>query len=63
MIFIIGFVIAMLLVILVSEEERLGEDNERAWINYLADVSRRRKATLKPGRACRYSRSVWIPGK
>lgn len=35
-------------------------DNERNWINYLADQSRARKA---PGmrRACRYVRAGWRP--
>lgn len=56
----IGFVIAMTLVLLLSEEGWLGEDNERVWINHIADQSRQRKT---PGsrRACRYVRAGWRP--
>lgn len=50
---VIGFVIAMALVLLGSEEGWLGEDNERAWINHLADESRKRKPQ-GARRRCRY---------
>lgn len=49
----IGALIAFLIVIAFSENERLGEDNERAWINHLADESKRKKH----GRAHKYSRA------
>lgn len=53
---IIGFVIAIVLAIALAEDERLGEDNERAWINHLADESKR----TRHGRAHKYSRAgVW----
>lgn len=41
---ILGALIALILVVLAARPEMLGEDNERAWINYLADESRKRKA-------------------
>ena len=50
---IIGAVIAVLIVLVLAEDERLGEDNERAWVNYLADESKRKKQ----GRAHKYSRA------
>lgn len=57
---VIGFAIAMILVLALSEDERLGQDNERVWINHLADQSRKRKA---PGsrRPCRYVEAGWRP--
>lgn len=56
---IIAFVIGMILLILLAEDERLGEDNERVWVNHLADESRKRKA---PGtrRPCRYVRAGYV---
>lgn len=50
---IIGAVIALLIVLALAEDERLGEDNERAWINHLADESKRKKQ----GRRHKYSRA------
>lgn len=50
---IIGLVIAVALVLAQAEDERLGEDSERAWINHLADESKR----TKHGRAHKYSRA------
>ena len=58
---VIGFVIAMALVLLGSEEGWLGEDNERAWINHLADESRKRKPQ-GARRRCRYAQTGWRPG-
>ena len=58
---IIGFVIAMILVLLGSEEGWLGQDQERAWINYLADRSRKRKPH-GTRRRCRYAQTGWRPG-
>ena len=58
---IIGFVIAMILVLLGSEEGWLGQDQERAWINYLADRSRERK-DQGTRRRCRYAQTGWRPG-
>lgn len=57
---IIGALLALILVLIASRAEKLGEDNERAWINYLADESRRRKAqgTRRP---CRYVQAGWRP--
>lgn len=52
---IIGAVIACLIVLALAEDERLGEDNERAWINHLADESKRKKH----GRAHRYSKAFY----
>ena len=50
---IIGLVIAVLIVLAMAEAEELGADNERAWINYLADQSKRTKL----GRKHKYSRA------
>lgn len=50
---IIGFVIAVLLVMALAEDAELGADNERAWVNHLADESKRREH----GRAHKYSRA------
>ena len=52
---IFGALIALILVVLAARPEVLGEDNERVWVNHLADESRKRKA---PGtrRPCRYVR-------
>ena len=59
---IIGAVIALILVVLAAHADELGEDNERVWVNHLADESRKRKA---PGarRPCRYVRAGWRPGQ
>lgn len=59
---IVGFVIAMVLLLLGSEEGWLGEDNQRAWINHLADESRKRKPQ-GTRRRCRYARTGWRPEK
>lgn len=56
---IIGFVIALGLVLLGAEDGWLGEDNERAWINFLADQSRKGKS--QGARRCRYSQAGWRP--
>lgn len=40
---IIGFVIAMILLMLAAENETLADMAERRWINYLADQSRKNK--------------------
>lgn len=57
---IFGALIALILVVLAARDEELGEDNERVWVNHLADESRKRKA---PGlrRACRYIQAGWRP--
>jgi len=57
---IFGSLIALILVVLAAHAEKLGEDNERAWINYLADESRKRKVqgTRRP---CRYVQAGWRP--
>lgn len=39
----IGFVIALLLALLAAEDGWLGQDSERAWVNHLADQSRRNR--------------------
>lgn len=39
----IGFVIALLLALLAAEDGWLGQDSERAWVNHLADQSRKKK--------------------
>jgi hypothetical protein len=57
---IIGAVIALALVVLAARAEKLGEDNERVWINYLADESRKRK-TQGTRRPCRYVQAGWRP--
>lgn len=41
---IVGFLIAMILLFSLAEDGWLGQDQERVWINYLAD--RNRKAGL-----------------
>ena len=59
---IIGFVIAVILVILGARPETLAEYSERVNVNRLADQSRARKApTVRM--ACRYVRAGWRPGK
>lgn len=57
---IVGALIALILVLIASRAEKLGGDNERAWINYLADESRKRKVqgTRSP---CRYVQAGWRP--
>lgn len=55
---IIGFVIAVILLLLAAQDERLGEDNERVWVNHLADESRKRKAQ-GARRPCRYVQAGW----
>ncbi|MBQ1791266.1 MAG: hypothetical protein II008_13900 [Oscillospiraceae bacterium] len=59
---IFGALIALILVVLAARPELLGEDNERVWVNHLADESRKRKA---PGtrRPCRYVQAGWRPGQ
>ena len=49
----IGFVIALLLALLAAEDGWLGQDSERAWVNHLADQSRRSR---KRGRVQKYSK-------
>ena len=57
---IFGALIALILVVLAARDEVLGADNERVWVNHLADESRKRKA---PGarRPCRYVQAGWRP--
>ena len=50
----IGFVIALLLALLAAEDGWLGQDSERAWVNHLADQSRRDR---KRGRIQKYSKA------
>ena len=59
---IVGFVIAMILLMALAEQETLAEYSDRMAINRLADRSRKRKA---PGlrRPCRYAQAGWRPGK
>ena len=59
---IIAGVLAFGLIALAARPEMLGEDNERVWVNHLADESRKRKA---PGtrRPCRYVQAGWRPGQ
>lgn len=59
---IFGALIALILVVLAARPEMLGEDNERVWVNHLADESRKRKS---PGarRTCRYVQAGWRPGQ
>lgn len=59
---IFGALIALGLVVLASHAEVLGEDNERVWVNHLADESRKRKAPTAR-RRCRYSMAMYRPGK
>ena len=56
---IFGALIALILVVLAARDEVLGEDNERVWVNHLADESRKRKA---PGarRPCRYVQAGYV---
>ena len=46
----IGFVIALALAMLAAEDGWLGQDSERAWVNRLADESRRRARRAGPAR-------------
>lgn len=57
---IIGAVIALGLVVMAARAEKLGEDNERAWVNHLADESRKRKVQ-GARRPCRYVQAGWRP--
>lgn len=57
---IIGFILAVALCVAAAVPERLGEDNERAWINHLADRSRARGGKR---RRCRYVRAGIIQSK
>ena len=54
---IIAFVIGMILLILLAEDESLGADNERVWVNRLADQSRARGSQR---RRCRYVRAGYV---
>ncbi len=56
---IFGALIALILVVLAARDEVLGENNERVWVNHLADESRKRKA---PGarRPCRYVKAGYV---
>ena len=61
---IFGAVIALILVVLAARDEELGEDSERAWVNRLADESRRRARRGKmPRQRQRYTRAGWRPGE
>lgn len=53
MLLIMAFVLAVLIVVAFSEEEGLEDMRDRAWVNRLADESKRRKH----GRAHKYSRA------
>lgn len=57
---IFGALIALILVVLAARDEVLGEDNERVWVNHLADESRKRKAQ-GARRRCRYVQAGWRP--
>ena len=59
---IIAALIVFGLIALGARAEEVGEDNERVWVNHLADESRKRKA---PGtrRPCRYVQAGWRPGQ
>ena len=59
---IIGFIVAMIMLALLTEDERVGADQERVWVNHLADRSRARKAPTAR-RRCRYSMAMYRPGK
>ena len=59
---IFGALIALILVVLAARPELLGEDNERVWVNHLADESRKRKAQ-GARRPCRYVKAGWRPGQ
>ncbi len=60
----IGFVIALALAMLAAEDGWLGQDSERAWVNRLADESRRRARRGKmPRQRQRYTRAGWRPGE
>ena len=56
---IFGAVIALILVVLAARDEVLGEDNERVWVNHLADESRKRKAQ-GARRPCRYVKAGYV---
>ena len=56
---IFGALIALILVVLAARPEMLGEDNERAWVNHLADESRKRKAQ-GARRPCRYVQAGYV---
>lgn len=56
----IAGVLAFGLIALGARAEVLGEDNERVWVNHLADESRKRKAQ-GARRPCRYVRAGWRP--
>lgn len=56
---IFGAVIALILVVLAAHAEELGEDNERVWVNHLADESRKRKAQ-GARRPCRYVKAGYV---
>ena len=59
---IIGFVIAMILLWLLSEPESLADYSDRMAVNRLADQSRKRKApSMRP--RCRYTQAGWRPDR
>lgn len=65
---IFGALIALILVVLVACDELLGEDNERAWVNHLADESRRQALRGKRPRPTarelrRGTYACWKPAK
>lgn len=65
---IVGALIALVLVLIASRAEKLGEDNERAWVNRLADESRRRALRGKRPRLTarelrRGTYACWKPAK
>lgn len=59
---IIAGLLAFGLIALAAHAEVLGEDNERVWVNHLADESRKRKAR-GARRPCRYVQAGWRPGQ
>lgn len=56
---IFGALIALILVVLAARPEMLGDDNERVWVNHLADESRKRKAQ-GARRPCRYVQAGYV---
>lgn len=57
--FVLAGILAAWLLLCLAEDGWLGQDQERVWINYLADRSRRTRSH----RRARYARAGWRPGK
>ena len=54
-----AFILGMLALLWLADDDWLDEQAERIWISYLADQSKRRKRRAR----CRYSRSAWPQNK